>query len=69
MRPPTGNDTLEVRLAYFRKRRAGHFSGWGHTTLRAIFQLDTPALEYHDLVERAGFEPATSAVRGQRSPS
>jgi hypothetical protein len=27
------------------------------------------ACEYDDLVERAGFEPATSAVRGQRSPS
>ena len=28
-----------------------------------------PEFEYAHLVERRGFEPLTSAVRGQRSPS
>jgi hypothetical protein len=37
MAPPTGNDSLQVRLAYFRKRRARHFGGWGRTTLWAGF--------------------------------
>jgi site-specific DNA recombinase len=43
----------------------------GEARYLAPFDLvfNAQEFEYHDLVERAGFEPATSAVRGQRSPS
>jgi hypothetical protein len=31
--PPSGQDTLQVRQAYFRKRRTRHFGEWGFTAV------------------------------------
>jgi hypothetical protein len=37
MTPPSGLDSLQVRRAYFRKRRSRHFGGWSMTTAAVSF--------------------------------
>jgi hypothetical protein len=36
MAPPTGDETLEVRRAYLRKRRSRHMGTWRRTALWVI---------------------------------
>jgi hypothetical protein len=33
MTPPSGDDSLQVRRAYFRARRSRHFGSWGFTAV------------------------------------
>ena len=51
------------------RRLKGQLASWDPQLATECPHVDMAEFDDHDVVERGGLEPPTSAVRGQRSPS